>query len=174
MRALARRPEDRYQTARQFSRALQQFLMTQGVFVGPEDVGDYINTLFRDRVAKREKYLEWAAEVTSNVDVDQLRAQQERDDSELDERRCRFPIDSLNREVAVCYAHGAEEHFGISVAGLHELLDHLDHAEADLGGDVQAAVRVGKIVSHALLSFDHSRVGALRVERGKLVEASIQ
>lgn len=81
MRALARRPEDRFQTARELSRALQQYLMTQGVFVGPEDVGDYVNNLFRDRVAKREKYLEWAAEVTSNIDVEQLRAQQSSSDA---------------------------------------------------------------------------------------------
>ncbi|MBW2527400.1 MAG: serine/threonine protein kinase, partial [Deltaproteobacteria bacterium] len=75
MRALAQRQEDRYQTAREFSRALQGFLMRQGTFVGPEDVGDYMKRTFVDRVEKRESYLEWAAEVTSTVDVDKLRAQ---------------------------------------------------------------------------------------------------
>ncbi len=64
MHALARRVEDRFQTGREFSRALQSFLMSQGTFIGPEDVGDYALKLFGDRVAKREKYLEWAAEVT--------------------------------------------------------------------------------------------------------------
>jgi serine/threonine-protein kinase len=77
MRALSQRREDRFQTAREFSRALQRFLMTQGTFVGPEDVGDYVKQLFTDRVRKREKYLEWAAEVTSAVDVEELRAQQQ-------------------------------------------------------------------------------------------------
>ncbi|HZO12310.1 MAG TPA: serine/threonine-protein kinase, partial [Polyangiaceae bacterium] len=76
MRALAQRREDRYQTARELSRSLQRFLMTQGTFVGPEDVGDYVQGLFTDRVRKRERYLEWAAEVTSAVDVDELRKQQ--------------------------------------------------------------------------------------------------
>ncbi len=76
MKTLSQRREDRYQTARALSRALQGFLMKQGVFVGPEDVGDTLKSLFDDRVRKREKYLEWAAEVTSTVDVEQLRAQQ--------------------------------------------------------------------------------------------------
>lgn len=74
MRALAQRPEDRYQSARDFSRALQGFLMRQGTFIGPEDVGEYMKGMFQDRVHKREKYLEWAAEVTSTIDVDALRA----------------------------------------------------------------------------------------------------
>lgn len=76
MRALAQRREDRFQTAREFSRALQRFLMKQGTFVGPEDVGDYVKGLFDDRVQKRERYLEWAAEVTSAVDMDSLQVQQ--------------------------------------------------------------------------------------------------
>jgi eukaryotic-like serine/threonine-protein kinase len=75
MKALSQRKEDRFQTAREFSRALQRFLMKQGTFVGPEDVGDYIKSLFNDRVAKREKYLEWAAEVTSAVDLEELQMQ---------------------------------------------------------------------------------------------------
>jgi serine/threonine protein kinase len=77
MKALSQRREDRFQTAREFSRALQRFLMTQGTFVGPEDVGDYVKELFTDRVRKREKYLEWAAEVTSAVDIDELRQQRQ-------------------------------------------------------------------------------------------------
>ena len=76
MRALAQRREDRFQTAREFSRALNESLMKQGLLVGPEDVGDYLKKLFADRVKKREQYLEWAAEVTSSVDLDALRAQQ--------------------------------------------------------------------------------------------------
>jgi serine/threonine-protein kinase len=81
MKALAQRREDRYQSARELSRALQRFLMTQGTLVGPEDVGDYVKELFRDRVGSRERYLEWAAEVTSAVDVDELRKQQQNAES---------------------------------------------------------------------------------------------
>ena len=77
MRALARKAEDRFQTTREFSRALQGFLMKLGTFVGPEDVGDYIKKLFDERVKKRERYLEWAAEVTSAVDLDELHQQQD-------------------------------------------------------------------------------------------------
>ncbi|MBI4950657.1 MAG: protein kinase [Myxococcales bacterium] len=77
MTALAPRPEQRFQTARDFSRALQRYLMTSGYFVGPEDVGEYVKNLFADRVQKREKYLEWAAEVTSTVDLETLRARQQ-------------------------------------------------------------------------------------------------
>ena len=76
MTALAPRPEQRFQTSRDFSRALQRYLMSAGFFVGPEDVGEYAKGLFAERVQKREKYLEWAAEVTSTVDVEALRAQQ--------------------------------------------------------------------------------------------------
>ncbi|RLB46725.1 MAG: hypothetical protein DRI90_27085 [Deltaproteobacteria bacterium] len=76
MKALSQRKEDRFNTAREFSRALQRFLLKEGIFVGPEDVGDYVQVIFGERVRKRERYLEWAAEVTSAVDVDELRAQQ--------------------------------------------------------------------------------------------------
>ncbi|MEQ9323556.1 MAG: serine/threonine-protein kinase, partial [Polyangiaceae bacterium] len=83
MKALAQRREDRFQTAREFSRALQRFLMKQGTFVGPEDVGDYVKGLFNDRVAKRERYLEWAAEVTSAVDLEELQQAQQGDGKSL-------------------------------------------------------------------------------------------
>jgi len=83
MKALAQRREDRFQTAREFSRALQRFLMKQGTFVGPEDVGDYVKSLFNDRVAKRERYLEWAAEVTSAVDLEELQQAQQGDGKSL-------------------------------------------------------------------------------------------
>ncbi|MBI4703489.1 MAG: serine/threonine protein kinase [Deltaproteobacteria bacterium] len=81
MKALARRKEDRFPTARDFSRALQHFLMSLGAFVGSEDVGNYIQRLFEHRVKKRERYLEWAAEVTSTVDIETFRAQQAGDDA---------------------------------------------------------------------------------------------
>jgi serine/threonine-protein kinase len=77
LRALAQRKEDRFQTTREFSRALQSFLMRQGTFVGPEDVAEYAKRLFADRVAKRERYLEWAAEVTNTIDLDSLRGGRE-------------------------------------------------------------------------------------------------
>ena len=83
MKALAQRKEDRFQTARELSRALQRFLMKQGTFVGPEDVGDYVKGLFNDRVAKRERYLEWAAEVTSAVDLEELQQAQQGDGKSL-------------------------------------------------------------------------------------------
>ncbi len=76
MRALAKRKQDRFQTAREFSRALQGFLMQVGSFVGPEEVAQFVRHVFVDRIAKREAHLAWAAEVTSTVNVDQLRAQQ--------------------------------------------------------------------------------------------------
>ncbi len=75
MKALAKNKKDRYQTAREFSRALQSFLMQAGSFVGPEEVAGFVRHVFTDRIAKREAHLAWAAEVTSTVNVDQLRAQ---------------------------------------------------------------------------------------------------
>jgi serine/threonine-protein kinase len=75
LKALAKRKQDRYQTAREFSRALQGYLMRSGAFVGPEEVAQFVRGVFTDRIAKREAHLAWAAEVTSTVNVDQLRAQ---------------------------------------------------------------------------------------------------
>ena len=74
MKALSKRKQDRFATAREFSRALQAFLMRSGSFCGPEEVGIFVRQVFGDRIQKREAHLAWAAEVTSTVNVDQLRA----------------------------------------------------------------------------------------------------
>jgi serine/threonine-protein kinase len=74
MKALSKRKQDRFQTGREFSRALQGYLMRSGHFVGPEEVAQFIRSVFADRIQKREAHLAWAAEVTSTVNVDQLRA----------------------------------------------------------------------------------------------------
>ncbi|MFO0754903.1 MAG: serine/threonine-protein kinase [Byssovorax sp.] len=76
MKALSKRRQDRYPTGREFSRALQAFLMRQGAFVGPEEVSQFVRSVFADRIQKREAHLAWAAEVTSTINVDQLRAGQ--------------------------------------------------------------------------------------------------
>ncbi|MFT3766768.1 MAG: protein kinase [Minicystis sp.] len=75
MKALAKRKQDRYATAREFSRALQSYLVRSGHFVGAEEVAQFVRAVFADRIQKREAHLAWAAEVTSTVNVDQLRAQ---------------------------------------------------------------------------------------------------
>ena len=74
MKALSKRKQDRFATAREFSRALQAFLMRSGSFCGPEEVGSFVRQVFADRIQKREAHLAWAAEVTSTINVDQLRA----------------------------------------------------------------------------------------------------
>ena len=74
MKALSKRKQDRFATAREFSRALQAFLMRSGSFCGPEEVGIFVRNVFGDRIQKREEHLAWAAEVTSTINVDQLRA----------------------------------------------------------------------------------------------------
>src|SRR5689334_4628644 len=76
MKALSKRKQDRFATAREFSRALQSFLMRSGSFCGPEEVATFVREVFSDRIAKREAHLAWAAEVTSTINVDQLRALQ--------------------------------------------------------------------------------------------------
>jgi serine/threonine-protein kinase len=75
MKALAKRKQDRFQTARDFSRALQNYLLRRGAFVGPEEVSGFLRHIFSDRIQKREAHLAWAAEVTGTVNVDQLRQQ---------------------------------------------------------------------------------------------------
>ncbi|WP_437673342.1 serine/threonine protein kinase [Sorangium sp. So ce131] len=73
MKALAKHRQDRFQTAREFSRALQNFLMRSGVFVGSEEVAQFVQQVFADRIQKREAHLAWAAEVTSTINVEQVR-----------------------------------------------------------------------------------------------------
>ena len=74
LRALARSRNDRFATAREFSRALQATLVYDGALVGHEEVARYVQALFADRIEKREAQLAWAAEITSTVNGDALRA----------------------------------------------------------------------------------------------------
>ncbi len=72
MRALAKDAERRFQSARDVSRALQQYLMRAGAFVGPEEIGAYVKHVLSDRYQRREAHLQWAAEVTQTISLDQL------------------------------------------------------------------------------------------------------
>ncbi|HEU4536003.1 MAG TPA: protein kinase, partial [Polyangiaceae bacterium] len=74
LKALAKDREKRFQTAREFSRALQQFIVRRGALVGPEEVATYVNSIFVDRIQKRDNHLRWAAEVTQTINIDQLQA----------------------------------------------------------------------------------------------------
>ena len=80
LKALQREPADRYQTARELSRALQKFLMGARKFVGPEEVSAYVKMLFSDRVAKREDHLRWAAEVTQTISIRKALTQEDAGD----------------------------------------------------------------------------------------------
>ncbi len=82
MRALQKRREVRFQTARELSRALQQYLMRIGQFVGPEEVSVYVTTIFGDRIRKREAHLRWAAEVTQTISLQDI---QQAEPSKFDE-----------------------------------------------------------------------------------------
>ncbi|MCC6646415.1 MAG: serine/threonine protein kinase [Polyangiaceae bacterium] len=83
MRALAKAPEQRFQTARELSRALQQHLLRRGVFIGPEDVSGYVRRIFGDRIKKRDAHLRWAAEVTQTINVDDLKRPRTDEPSEV-------------------------------------------------------------------------------------------
>jgi len=72
MRALERDPDKRYGSGRDFSRAMQQFLVTTGQLVGPQELGAFVSSLFGERVSMRAAHLKWAAEVTQTVSVDRL------------------------------------------------------------------------------------------------------
>jgi serine/threonine-protein kinase len=72
MRALAKDPNKRFPSAREMSRALQQYVMRAGAFVGPEEIGAYVKHVLSDRFQKREAHLQWAAEVTQTVSLDAL------------------------------------------------------------------------------------------------------
>jgi serine/threonine-protein kinase len=73
MKALAKAKNERYRTARELSRALQSLLMRRGLFVGADEVSAYMQTVFGDRIRKREAHLRWAAEVTQTIDIDHVR-----------------------------------------------------------------------------------------------------
>jgi len=72
MKALAKNRGERFRTAREFSRALQSLLMRRGLFIASDEVAAYTQSIFTDRIQKREAHLRWAAEVTQTINVDQL------------------------------------------------------------------------------------------------------
>ncbi|MFO0661759.1 MAG: serine/threonine-protein kinase, partial [Polyangiaceae bacterium] len=74
MQALAKNKERRFQTARDFSRALQQHLMRRGVLIGNEEVAAYMQHLFHDRIRQRDAHLRWAAEVTQTLSIDDIQS----------------------------------------------------------------------------------------------------
>ena len=72
MKALAKNRGERFKTAREFSRALQSLLMRRGLFIASDEVAAYTQSIFNDRIQKREAHLRWAAEVTSTINVEQM------------------------------------------------------------------------------------------------------
>ncbi len=76
MKALAKNKNERYRTAREFSRALQSLLMRRGLFIASDEVAAYMASIFADRIQKREAHLRWAAEVTQTIDIDKLKGLQ--------------------------------------------------------------------------------------------------
>ncbi len=72
MKALAKNRGERFKTARELSRALQSLLMRRGLFIASDEVAAYTQSIFNDRIQKREAHLRWAAEVTSTINVEQL------------------------------------------------------------------------------------------------------
>jgi serine/threonine-protein kinase len=67
MKALAKKKEERYTTAREFARALQGLLMRRGLFIASEEVAAYVRSIFQDRIRRREAHLRWAADVTQTL-----------------------------------------------------------------------------------------------------------
>lgn len=72
MKALAKNRGERFRTARELSRALQSLLMRRGLFIASDEVAAYTQSIFSDRIQKREAHLRWAAEVTQTINVDQM------------------------------------------------------------------------------------------------------
>src|SRR4030095_15579045 len=72
MKPLAKNRGERFRTARELSRALQSLLMRRGLFIASDEVAAYTQSIFSDRIQKREAHLRWAAEVTQTINVEQL------------------------------------------------------------------------------------------------------
>jgi eukaryotic-like serine/threonine-protein kinase len=53
LRALSRKPADRFRSARELSRALEALLAARSLFVGSDEVALYLRSLFGDRVRER-------------------------------------------------------------------------------------------------------------------------
>jgi len=64
MQALAKNRDERFPTAREFSRALQSLLTRRGLFIASDEVAAYMASIFVDRIAKREEHLRWASAVS--------------------------------------------------------------------------------------------------------------
>jgi len=95
MRALAKDPNRRFASARDMSRALQQYVMRAGAFVGPEEIGAYVKHVLSERFQKREAHLQWAAEVTQTVSLGAL----ERSGAISDEEASMLTYESDVKEV---------------------------------------------------------------------------
>ena len=67
---IAKNRGERFRTAREFSRALQSLLMRRGLFIASDEVANYIQSIFQDRIQKREAHLRWAADVTQTINVE--------------------------------------------------------------------------------------------------------
>jgi serine/threonine-protein kinase len=72
LKALAKNRGERFRTARELSRALQSLLMRRGLFIASDEVAAYTQSIFNDRIQKREAHLRWAAEVTQTINVEQM------------------------------------------------------------------------------------------------------
>ena len=46
LKALAKDPDHRFQTAREFSRALQTYVLKRGVFIASDEVAAYMRAIF--------------------------------------------------------------------------------------------------------------------------------
>lgn len=70
LKALAKKRDDRFRTARELARALQGLLMRRGLFVERDEVASYMRSIFSERIQKRDAHLRWAAEVTQTINLD--------------------------------------------------------------------------------------------------------
>jgi serine/threonine-protein kinase len=74
MKALAKNRGERFKTAREFSRALQSLLMRRGLFIASDEVATYTQSIFAERIQKRDAHLRWASEVTQTINANNLPA----------------------------------------------------------------------------------------------------
>lgn len=73
MKTLAKNRGERFKTARELSRALQSLLMRRGLFIASDEVAAYTQSIFAERIRKREAHLRWASDVTQTINVEKLR-----------------------------------------------------------------------------------------------------
>lgn len=84
-----------------------------------------------------------------------LDCEKDRDNTELDQRRCLLLVNSQNGQVTISNICRVKECFSLMAIRYDQLFHELDHAIAHLRSDIKTALSVAEIVAHVLFTIKH-------------------